>query len=453
VFDLLGALIRLRRPVVYTPIEMPGGAVPVLVSVPRLALVFFLILSFPLSGAPRRRAVQPPAPLDRARLLAAAATVADRVTWTYHPRLHWENAVYFDALVLLGEQMNARTPGSGTKYLDRVAAVLLESDDPIETVWWGDGTAFGQATLDLHRVLPPSDPRRAALLTKLEGPMRFAEHAMRATPSSAAARDPWWIEGGYGARFWQDDLYMLVPWLAMYGSSRDGLPANELARNLAYEWLESYVHEHRATELRAVPAARGRGGALLWDSSHALFQHAADMQGADAFWARGNGWALIALARAAEFLDAPYTGGRYDQTLTPAEMREILQSAAASLLARRTADGGWGSSLSEPQQCDGMSETSGTALLTFFLARGVNEGWLDRAAYVPVVMRSIELLLRRVDANGVVHAIQPPDIGPGCAQQSSNHPTINLNYGPGAVLLAIAEASKFSDAEIARRSE
>jgi hypothetical protein len=213
-----------------------------------LSLVLSLLVSLPLAAASRRRAVQPPATLTRDAITATATKVADAVTLWHDPRLHWENAVYFDGLVLLGEQLEAQAPGSGAPLLDRAATVLLESEDAIDTVHWGDGTAFGQAVLDLYRVLPPSDPRRAALLATLAGPMRFAEHAIGATPESASPRDPWWISGGYGARFWQDDLYMVVPWLALYGSTQEGMPGDARARDLAYEWIEAYVHEHRPVE-------------------------------------------------------------------------------------------------------------------------------------------------------------------------------------------------------------
>jgi hypothetical protein len=422
--------------------------------VPRfpLTLVLFLALSLPTLAAPKRRAVQHPAFLTREAILAKATRVADRVTLSYHPRLHWENAVYFDGLVLLGEQMELQSPGSGARFLDRAASVILDSDDPIETVYWGDGTAFSQATLDLYRVLPPSDPRRARLLETLSGPMRFSEHAVRVSPADGAPRDPWWISGGYGARFWQDDLYMVAPWLALYGSTKDGLPSNELARNLAYEWVEAYVHEHRPASGdprgAAVPSSRSRRGPLLWDEAHGLFQHAPESVGStEYFWGRGNGWALVALARAADALDAPYTGGRYDQVLTPGEVRAMLRVAAQSLLQRQTPDGGWGSYLSKPGECP-IAETSATGLLTFFLARGVNEGWLEREVYGPVVIRALELLMRRVDAEGYVIGIQPPDVGPGCGKRTSSDPVINMNYGPGALLLAASEVLKFSDEEI-----
>jgi hypothetical protein len=367
--------------------------------------------------------------------------------WTFHPRLHWENAVYFDGLVLWGEQMQEWEPGAGYRFYDRAASVLLDSDDPIDTVYWGDGTAYGQAALDLYRVLPPSDPRRVRLLDLLGGPMRFAEHAIRATPANASPRDPWWITGGYGARFWQDDLYMVVPWLALNGSTHNGMPGSELARNLAYEWIEAYIHEHRPAsgDSSAVPTLRSRRGDLLWDASSSLFVHAPENVGSTEFlWGRGNGWALVALARAAEALDAPYTGDRYDQITSPEELHEMLRGSAEALLARQTIDGGWGAYLSKPQLCP-VAETSATALITFFLARGVNEGWLDRDVYEPVVIRAFRLLMRRVDAQGTVAGIQPPDVGPGCGTISSNDPVINVNYGPGAFLLAASEVMKFPD--------
>ncbi|MGZ4777931.1 MAG: glycoside hydrolase family 88 protein [Thermoanaerobaculia bacterium] len=417
-----------------------------------LFVVLLLAFSNASFAASRRRAVLHPAPLTHEAIITIASRVADHVALSYFPRLHWENAVYFDGLVLLGEQMNVRVAGSGDRFLESAASVLLNSDDAIDTVYWGDGTAFAQAAMDLYRVLPPSDARRQALLATLNGPMQFAEHAVRVSPHDGAPRDPWWIDGGYGTRFWQDDFYMVVPWLAMNGSTRDGLPGNELARNLAYEWIEAYVYDHRpaADDPRelAVPSATSRRGALLWDEASALFEHSPELIGnTEYFWGRGNGWAVVALTRAAESLDAPYTGGRYDQVITSDEIRRMLRMTAESLIARRTPDGAWGSFLSQPDRC-GSAETSATGLITFFLARGVNEGWLDRATYVPIVMRAFELLQRRVDAVGYVTGIQPPDTGPNCAQKTSNDDVINLNYGPGAVLLASAEVLKFSDKEL-----
>jgi len=211
------------------------------------------------------------------------------------------------------------------------------------------------------------------------------------------------------------------------------------------------LYEHRPAADIPMASSPSRRGFLLWDESSALFQHHPEIIGtSDLFWGRGNGWALVSLSRAAESLGAPYSGGRYDQVVTANQLRDMLRRSAESLVARRTPDGGWGSFLAQPNDCN-VTETSSTALLTFFLARGINEGWLDRATYQPIVMRAFAVILQRVRADGTVAGIQPPGIGPACAQIASNDPVINVNYGAGAILLAAAEVLKFPDATFASR--
>ena len=372
----------------------------------RLILGAVLILSLPLAAASRRRAVAIPAlqPVTRASVTATALRVIDRSHIpAFEPRLHWENVPLLDGTLLVAEQLNR------ADLEERVAAVILGSNDNIDSIYWGDGTAFSQVVMDLYRMTPEGDPRREALRGLLGGSMSFAEHAIRATPATAPPRNPWWVAGGYGVRYWQDDMYMVIPWLAMYGSS------NPLARELADEWLHAYVP-------------------LLWDPQHALFQHAPENIGrADDFWGRGNGWSLYALARVATYHDTPY--------------KTLLARAAESIVQRRTPSGGWPSNLSRPLECP-MVETSATGLLTAFLARGVNEGWLDRATYTPVVLRAFALLMDRVDAEGHVHGIQPPGTGIAfCSAPlySTSQTAINVNYGAGAVLLAAAEILKLPE--------
>jgi rhamnogalacturonyl hydrolase YesR len=411
---------------------------------PRSMLLAVVLIALPLAAAPKRRSVvHPSSPaVTRASVSAVALRIIDGVQIPAHePRLHWENAPYLDGTLLVAEELQR------ADLIDRVAAVILGSNDNIESISWGDGTAFSQAALDLYRVLPPGDARRDSLLALFGGSMAFAQHAIRDSPDTTAARNPWWVEGGYGVRYWQDDMYMVIPWLAMYGSARDGLPANAQARDLAYEWIEAYVYDHRDARHPNVPSARERSGLLLWDPQHALFQHAPETIGSDEFWGRGNGWSLLGLARAAEVLDAPYAGNRYATTLTAAEIRVLLADAAASIVQKRTPSGGWPSSLSHVRDCP-VFETSATGLLIAFLARGVNDGWLDRDKYVPVILQAFALLMDRVDAGGVVHDIQPPGTGPafcGAPLLASNDPAINMNYGPGAVLLAAAEILKLRE--------
>ncbi len=225
----------------------------------------------------------------------------------------------------------------------------------------------------------------------------------------ADRRNPWWVEGGYGVRYWQDDMYMVIPWLALYGSISGSIEPK--ARDLAHEWTEAYV-------------------ARLWDPQHDLFQHAPETIGSDEFWGRGNGWSVYGLARA-----------NNDET------RPLLVRAAARLAQKRLPSGGWPSNLSRPLECP-VVETSATGLITAFLARGVNEGWLDRETYVPIILRAFAVLMDRVDAEGAVHGIQPPGTGPafcGAPMLASDQVTINVNYGAGAVLLAAAEVLRLRE--------
>jgi hypothetical protein len=411
----------------------------------KLYLAIFVVLALPAFA--RHRAVVAPAPLTHQTIVSTAIRIADRVTISpSEPRLHWENAPYLDGLVLFGDELQREGNPNGARLIERAASVILGSNDDINRVFFGDGTAFAQVALDLYRVLPASDPRRVALLATLSGPMSFAEHAIRAAPKSGTPRDPWWIEGGFGTRYWQDDMYMVIPWLAMNGSSRDGLPANELSRNLAYEWVEAYVYDHRpaSSDPReiAVPSAAGRNGFFLWDADFSLFQHQPEWIGRkDVFWGRGNGWSAMALMRAADFLDAPYSGTQYPAVLTAPEIRGILVQMAASLKSRQTPDGGWGSDLSHPLDCP-VAETSATGMITFFLAHGINEGWLDRDTYLPVVLRAFAVLMQRADIRGVITGIQPPGIGPDCSRVISSDDAINVNYGAGVWLLAASEVLK-----------
>lgn len=84
-----------------------------------------------------------------------------------------------------------------------------------------------------------------------------------------------------------------------------------------------------------------------------------------------------------------------------------------------------------------MRETSGTAFITFGLARGVNEGLLPAVHYGPLVERGWQALVDVVDADGRL----------GWVQQVGNAPeevraTDTQLYGTGAFLLAASEILK-----------
>jgi len=382
-------------------------------------------------------------------VLDAVVRAADRLPTIRTMRRNWEDVPYLVGLLLVAEQLDKRAPGSGQAWIDQATAVIGDGDAHITH---GDTAGYAQAAMDLYRLASPIDSaRRAGLLEATSGPIAFAARAIRVTPSSGFPVTPWWVDGGYGTRFWVDDLFTLPPGLAMRGASRDGLPADPAARDLAYEWIESYLYDHRppATDAvaAAVPSQRLRAGPLLWDPGLSLFRHDPG-SGAASYWGRGNGWAAWGLARSARYLDAPYGGGRYEEVVDRTGIREVLARLASALAARRSDDGGWPTDLAHPGACP-AGETSATGLITYMLAEGVNEGWLDRTAFTPVILKAFSLLRNRLDAQGDLAGIQPPGTGPDCVVTASQDPVVDVSYGVGAFLLVASEVLKLPDADLA----
>ncbi|MFI5118835.1 MAG: glycoside hydrolase family 88 protein [Thermoanaerobaculia bacterium] len=382
-------------------------------------------------------------------VLDAAIRAATRLPAIRALGRNWEDVPYLVGLLLVAPELDERTPGSARPWIDRATAVIGGGD---ALVTHGDTAGYVQAAMDLYRIASPTDASgRARLLDATSGPFAFAARALRTTPSGGPPVSPWWVDGGYGTRFWVDDLFTLPPGLAMRGSSRDGLPADPSARDLAYEWIESYLYDHRPPTTdavaAAVPSQRGRAGPLLWDPGLSLFRHDPG-PGAGSYWGRGNGWAAWGLARSARYLDAPYGGGRYDEVVDRTGIRERLARFASALAARRSDDGGWPTDLVHPGACP-ASETSATGLMTYMLAKGVDEGWLDRTVFTPVILKALFLLLGRLDAKGDLAGIQPPGTGPDCGVTDSNDQSVDVSYGVGAFLLAASEALKLPDADLA----
>src|SRR3954451_6133887 len=132
----------------------------------KLFLAIFALVALPAFA--RHRAVVAPTPLTHEAIVSTAIRIADRGTINpSEPRLHWENAPYLDGVVLFGDALRRAGNPVGGRLIERAASVILGSDDNINGVLSGDGTAYAQVALDLYRVLPPSDPRRPTLLATL----------------------------------------------------------------------------------------------------------------------------------------------------------------------------------------------------------------------------------------------------------------------------------------------
>lgn len=172
---------------------------------------------------------------------------------------------------------------------------------------------------------------------------------------------------------------------------------------------------------------------LLYDRDEHLFYRDSRFikqrtdDGRKVFWGRGNGWVIAGLARTLENMPANIPHQRY---------QSLFRELATRLAALQTPQGYWTSSLLAPQTNEGP-ETSGTALIVYALAWGVNHGLLDRHRFEPVIDRGWNGLLRAVHPDGKLGWVQQVAAAPGAASYDDAQ-----LYGVGGFLLAGAEMAK-----------
>lgn len=238
---------------------------------------------------------------------------------------------------------------------------------------------------------------------KMMAPMRARLDAEIATPDPADPSRPLW--------WWCDALFMTPPVFA------DMAAATGDKRYLAFMDREWDITT-----------------GLLYDhSKHLYFRDASylgkhEMNGEPLFWSRGNGWVMGGLVRTLAYLpqDDP----------ARAKYLEQLKQMAARLASIQSPDGLWKAGLLDPDAY-ALTEISGSALITYALAAGVNEGWLDRKTYKPVIEKAWAGMLHHVYADGRLGCIQQTGADPQPFKASSSY-----TYGVGAFLLAGSEIRK-----------
>jgi rhamnogalacturonyl hydrolase YesR len=169
----------------------------------------------------------------------------------------------------------------------------------------------------------------------------------------------------------------------------------------------------------------------LYDTKHRLFFRDArflsrrEVNGEPVFWSRGNGWVFAGLARVLKAMPKDY----------PSRPRYVtqFQELADSLASLQQPNGLWTAGLLDPASYP-ADETSGTGLITYGLAYGINSGILDRKKYEPHVVSAWHGLVAHIFVDGRLGSIQKVADSPGHLK-----PTSSYVYGVGAFLLAGSE--------------
>jgi rhamnogalacturonyl hydrolase YesR len=284
--------------------------------------------------------------------------------------------------------------GHDRKYLDAATKWAEQANwtPRGKDLRFADNQACVQVYCDLFAIEP--DPKRIA-------PSRAIFDEQIASPKPG--RKEWW---------WCDSLFMAPPALArmskVTGDSKyDAFLARQFwdATDFLFDKDENLFYR----DATFFPPKKTHGGKKV-------------------FWSRGNGWVMAGVARVLDVLPAGAPGRE--------KFIDLHRRMAAKLITLQGADGLWRASLLDPDEYP-TPETSGTAFFCYALAWGVNHGTLDRAAYLPHVLKAWEGLAGKVTTEGRLGYVQKVAGSPGKVNPGDTH-----EYAVGGLLLAGSEVMK-----------
>jgi unsaturated rhamnogalacturonyl hydrolase len=157
--------------------------------------------------------------------------------------------------------------------------------------------------------------------------------------------------------------------------------------------------------------------------------------GEDCYWSRGNGWVVAALARTLSEL--PRTDPHFNEYLS--DFKDMLQA----LIPLQREDGYWNVSLHDPTNFGGK-ELTGTSLFIYGMAWGINNGYLDKKTYLPIIAKSWNAMVKEcVHPDGFLGYVQGTGKEPKDGQPVTytSKPDFE-DYGLGCFLLAGTEIYK-----------
>lgn len=324
-----------------------------------------------------------------------------------HGRAFWDNAAYHTG------NMEVYFLTGNKQYLDYSLAWAehnewkgAKSDDKLkwkysygesdEYVLFGDYQVCFQTYADLYNLFPNSE--------KIARALEVMEYQM-----STNRKDYWW---------WADGLYMVMPVMTkLYRITQNPLYLEKLHEY--WQYADSLMYDGEAN--------------LYYRDGKYIYPKHQTPSGKKDFWARGDGWVLAALAKVLK--DLPLTNKYRNEYVIR------FQEMASSIAACQQPEGYWTRSLLDPQFAPGP-ETSGTAFFTYGLLWGINNGYLDKDNYLPVVEKAWKYLATvALQPDGRLGYVQP--IGEKAIAGQIVDAQSTANFGVGAFLLAACEMVRF----------
>ena len=210
---------------------------------------------------------------------------------------------------------------------------------------------------------------------------------------------------------WADDLYMSVPFLAIYGKTSNQPKYIDDAINQVINYNQ-----------------------YLYNPATGLYFHnwfSEEESNGVAQWLRCNGWIAMAQVELIQQLDLKHP--------KRATLIKLLQRQIISFARYQDPSGLWHQLIDKP---DSYLETSGSAMFVYAVAKAVNEGWIPKT-YLPIADDGWKGLMKKVTADGQLMDVC---IGTGMRENIKfyyDRPVLlNDFHGAGAFLLAGSEMIK-----------
>jgi unsaturated rhamnogalacturonyl hydrolase len=175
---------------------------------------------------------------------------------------------------------------------------------------------------------------------------------------------------------WTDDMFMGIPFLVHSALLTSDKNKKEKLFNDAVNQVFAFNKQ-------------------VFDESANLYRQAqySDNKVKIPFWSRANGWALWAVTELLTYL--PEGHPKRNQVL------DHYKKHISALISHQDPKSGfWHNVLDKP---DSFEETSGTAIFVMSIARGINNGWIERDKYEANVIKGWQALESNIEKDGTLH--------------------------------------------------
>jgi len=317
-------------------------------------------------------------------------------TW---PSNIWTRAVYYEGLMAL------YTVDKKKAYYDYAVDCATKHNWNLRggiTTRNGDNQVCGQTYIDLYR------------LDKQEERIKNIKASIDTMMATDKINDWTWV----------DAIQMGMPVF-----SRLGVVYNDT--NYFHRMHEMYDYTKYQQGGGLYNAADG-----LWWRDKDFTPPYKEPNGKNCYWSRGNGWVVAALVRVLQLL--PKTDANYNEYLN--DYKSMMNAVAP--LQRN--DGYWNVSLYDSTDFGGK-ELTGTSLFAYGMAWGINNGFLSRKNFLPIVVKAWKAMKQSVHPNGFLGYVQGTGKEPKDSQPVDyDHVPDFEDFGLGCFLLGANEVYKLT---------